>query len=242
VQVPEVWVRVGEDAGTAAPAGRLRDLFAPELRRRTLIGLGLASVGMATYWGAAIYGKDALRDAYARQYLAELSAGADAAARDALLADRAADLKHGEMLGMFLETVGTGLGLLAFAPLAEWLGRRGALAAFLLGGLAATLVLFGVQTGVTAIILFGLLTVGMGSGFAIYFPELFPTRLRGTGAGFCFNAGRILAAPTLFVAGLLQRDVGLSLGGSAMLISLLFLVGALLLPFTPETRGRELPA
>jgi MFS family permease len=244
---PEVWVRAaGDDAAGAAPAGRLRELFSAGLARRTLIGLGLAAVGMATFWGAAIYAKDALRDAYERQYLAALAPTADASARAEVLAQRATDLKQAEMWGMFLATTGMGLGLLAFAPLAEWLGRRGALALFLLGGLAACLVLFGVLTSVWAITaflpVFGLLTVGMGSGFAIYFPELFPTRLRGTGAGFCFNAGRILAAPALFLSGWLQRDHGLSLGGSGMLVSLLFPVGAFLLLFAPETRGRELPA
>jgi MFS family permease len=135
--------------------------------------------------------------------------------------------------------------LLAFAPLAERLGRRGAMLLFLLGGLAAALVLFQCLTSVWAIALFlpcfGFLTVGLHAGFAVYFPELFPTRLRGTGAGFCFNAGRILAAPALFLAGWLQKDGGLSLAGSATLLSLLFPLGALLLLFAPETRGRELP-
>jgi MFS family permease len=232
---PEVWQR-GTDS--AAPAGRLRDLFAASLRRRTLIGVGLAGVGMATYWGTAIYGKDTLRAAWARHCAVESPAAVDAAEREG-------ELKRAEMWGMFLWTTGSGLGLLAFGPLADRLGRRGALALFLLGGLVASVVLFGLLTSVWAIALFlvpfGLLTVGMGSGFAIYFPELFPTRLRGTGSGFCFNAGRVLAAPVLLLAGWLQKDGGLSLSGSALLVSLLFPVGALLLRWAPETRGRELP-
>ena len=32
------------------------------------------------------------------------------------------------------------------------------------------------------------------AGYSIYFPELFPTRLRGTGVGFCYNTVRYLAA------------------------------------------------
>src|SRR5262249_6643451 len=138
-----------------------------------------------------------------------------------------------------------GLGLIAFGPLAERLGRRGALRLYLLGGLGTSLLLFQVLTDPAAITVFlpvfGFLTTGIGSGIAVYFPELFPTRLRGTGAGFCFNAGRVLAAPALFVAGWLQMGCGLSLAGSATLISLLFLLGALLLFFAPETRGQELP-
>ena len=45
----------------------------------------------------------------------------------------------------------------------------------------------------------------MHAGYAVYFPELFPTEVRGTGAGFCFNVGRFLAAPILFLSGWLQR-------------------------------------
>src|SRR5262249_51116349 len=154
-------------------------------------------------WGTAIYGKDVLRHACAEQYVASLPAGADAAARAEVLEAKAAELKRVEMLGMFLVTTGTGLGLLAFGPLAERLGRRGAMLLFLLGGLAAALALFQVRMGVWAIgvflPVFGFLTVGLHAGFAVYFPELYPTRLRGTGAGFCFNAGRLLAAPTLFL-------------------------------------------
>ena len=43
--------------------------------------------------------------------------------------------------------------------------------------------------------LFGFFTLGIHAGFAIYFPELFPDHLRATGTGFCFNGGRLLAAP-----------------------------------------------
>jgi MFS family permease len=243
---PEVWrqaVAVGTDQ--PAPAGRLRELFSARLLRRTLVGVGLASVGMATYWGTVIYAKDALRDARAREYWAVLPEGADATARAAVLEEHAPELKRDEMLGMFLATVGSGLGLIAFGPLAEWLGRRGALLLYLLGGLGAAVILFQVLTDAGAITLFlplfGFLTTGIGSGCAVYFPELFPTRLRGTGAGFCFNAGRILAAPALFAAGWLQLGCGLSLADAATLISLLFPLGALLLLVAPETRGRELP-
>ena len=92
-----------------------------------------------------------------------------------------------------------------------------------------------------ALPVFGFLTVGMHAGYAIYFPELFPTRLRGTGGGFCFNVGRVLAAPMLFASGWLQKEWGLTLESAASLLSLLFLFGAAALLFAPETRGTELP-
>jgi hypothetical protein len=81
----------------------------------------------------------------------------------------------------------------------------------------------------------------MHAGYAIYFPELFPTRVRGTGGGFCFNVGRIIAAPILFISGWMQKDWGFSLESAASILSLLFIIGAIALLFAPETRGEDLP-
>ena len=82
--------------------------------------------------------------------------------------------------------------------------------------------------------------LGMHAGYAIYFPELFPTRLRATGASVCFNMGRVLGAVILVIRGELGRHLGMP--RAAATISCLFWVGLILLWFTPETRGRELPA
>src|SRR5262249_4951336 len=127
----------------------------------------------------------------------------------------------------------------------ERLGRRGALLLFLLGGLAGVGALFWLLHAAWAVAVFlpvfGLLTLGSHGAFAVYFPELFPTRLRGTGGGVCFNAGRILAAPALFLAGWLQRDAGLSMRDCATLVGLLFVPGIVLLLWAPETRGADLP-
>jgi hypothetical protein len=97
----------------------------------------------------------------------------------------------------------------------------------------------------------------MHAGYAIYFPELYPTRLRGTGAGFCFNFGRILVVPLLILSGKMQSKplpnpnwwesitnsvaLNLSLENTASILSLLFLVGVAALFFAPETKGKELP-
>ncbi len=81
---------------------------------------------------------------------------------------------------------------------------------------------------------------GIFSGFPIYLPELYPTRLRATGAGFCFNAGRVFASFAPFLTGFLVTAFG-SFGRAASAIALIYLVGLLVLPFAPETRGRPLP-
>ncbi|MCO6458144.1 MAG: MFS transporter [Pirellulaceae bacterium] len=156
-------------------------------------------------------------------------------------------LKQAEMLGMFLTTTGGGVGLLAFGPLCEWLGRRGAFLFYHLGGAIVAVVLFQwlaeSEAWVYWLVLpvFGFLTLGMHAGYAVYFPELFPTRLRGSGAGFCFNVGRVIAAPIMFLAGWMQKSQGFSLEDTASLLSGLFLVGVLVLLLAPETKGRELP-
>src|SRR5688572_25303469 len=78
------------------------------------------------------------------------------------------------------------------------------------------------------------------SGYAVYFPELFPTHLRATGAGFCFNTGRILAAPVL-IWGSAWMKATLPLPQAISVLGTLFLLGLLVLLFLPETKGQELP-
>jgi hypothetical protein len=58
--------------------------------------------------------------------------------------------------------------------------------------------------------LFGFFTLGMHAGYAIYFPELFPTRLRATGASFCFNVGRLVSAVTLIANRMRPRRISVS--------------------------------
>ena len=246
---PERWVRAQAvaQADPTEKTGRLLDLFGKDLRRNTCVGVALAAIGLATFWGVHIYGKDLMRAAAERKVLAASGPDASPEVRQAALDDNFASIKRTEMIGMFLVTTGGGIGLLAFAPISERVGRRGAFLLFHLAGLAAALVLFqGLGDADGAVLwimlpIFGFLTLGMHAGYAVYFPELFPTRLRGTGGGFCFNGGRILAAPILLLRGWLRKDLEWSLHDAASILSLLFLLGIVVLVFAPETRGKELP-
>lgn len=253
---PESWQQARAEAAlnSQRKLGGFSELFLPVLLSRTLIGVGLAAVGLATFWGLHIYGKDIFRREMERYERLQMSLSASPYLSSSPYSDErtrelsgrlTARLKRWEMLGMFLVTTGGGLGLVSFGPLSERWGRRGAFLFFHLAGLAAALVLFQVLSGMIIVALFlpvfGFLTLGMHAGYAVYFPELFPTRLRSTGAGFCFNVGRVLAAPMLFANGWMQRNWDLSLENAASLLSLLFLVGVLLLIRAPETRGLELP-
>ncbi len=247
---PESWqqARQRADDTPGRPMGAIADLFRGRWLLHTFVGVSLAAVGLATFWGAHIYGKDTLQAAVERRYVAK--AFPDAAAvsdedRQAVLAEHRVGLKRWEMLGMFLVTTGGGIGLVSFGPICERIGRRGAFLLFHVGGLIMALVTFQLLESIPVLLVvlpvFGFLTLGMHAGYAIYFPELYPTRLRGTGTGFCFNAGRILAAPVLFISGLMQKSWGLSLANSASILSLLFILGVLVLVLAPETRGQELP-
>jgi MFS family permease len=234
---PESWqhARKVAEQDAARRLGRFTDLFASSrLCRHTLLGTGLAVIGLATFWGTHFRGKDLLREAVARQQAEPSAPGAQG------------ELKRYEMLGMFLATTGGGLGLLSFAPLSQQLGRRPAFALFHLGGFAAVVAVCLLAHSVMGLLLvlpaFGFLTLGMHAGYAVYFPELFPTRLRGTGAGFCFNVARLAAGPVLLVFGWLQSGPWhLTLPQAVLLLGTLFPAGLVLVLFAPETRGRPLP-
>ena len=136
------------------------------------------------------------------------------------------------------------VGYLSFGPLADRFGRRAAFALMCTGSLVMLPVTFLTPRTYEHVLLLlpllGFFNNGIFSGFPIYLPELFPTRIRATGAGFCFNAGRVLASMGPFLTGFLVVALG-SFGRAASTIALIYLLGLLILPFAPETRGRPLP-
>jgi hypothetical protein len=81
----------------------------------------------------------------------------------------------------------------------------------------------------------------MHAGFAIYFPELFPTSIRATGASFCFNGGRLLAVPILFFSGWLKSRPDFDIRWAVTGLSTLFVLGILIATMLPETLTEQLP-
>lgn len=257
VREPERWVTAHESAKTdeGSKVGRIRDLFSAQMYARTVLGVALATTGLATFWGVHIFGKSVTLHHETMAVLAseDLTEESPEDIRMQVLDDHALRLKKAEMLGMFLTTLGGGIGLVSFGAISNWLGRRGAFAFYYVGGFIVTLIVFRMvyESGSWLVIVltlpvFGFFTLGMHAGYAIYFPELYPTRLRSTGSGFCFNVGRLTAAPILVLTALLQKPVadggwGWSNEDLASWMSLLFLVGALLALVATETKGTELP-
>jgi MFS family permease len=134
---------------------------------------------------------------------------------------------------------------LAFGPLAARLGRKSAFVLMHVGALVIvpiTCYLPQTYTHMLALLpIYGFFTVGIHAGYAIYFPELFPGHLRATGTGVCFNGGRLLAAPLLWISASVKAIPGFDLRMAVSVLSSLFLVGLVVLCFLPETKGRPLP-
>lgn len=247
---PESWQQAKDKAAEdkTQQVGNIGELFSSQLIRNTLVGFSLAAVGMATFWGVHIYGKNLMKTAVEKSYVlkyAEDASNVSDEEKAQILTDKKNELKRWEMLGMFLTTTGGGLGLVLFGPISQAVGRKTAFLVYHVGGLLAAVTMFqGVGVDNLNLLsltlpVFGFLTLGMHAGYAIYFPELFPTRLRGSGTGFCFNAGRIAAAPILFLGGWMQKDWGYSLEEVVSLLSLLYLLGVFVLIYAPETRGKD---
>ena len=229
VREPERWVRARADVspvgGNRSP--KLSALFAPGLLRGTLAGSGLAFVAVFGLWGATNWTPTLIRA------LPEIT-GLDAAAMTSRVS-----------YATMLLNLGALAGYLSFGPLADRLGRRRAFALMCAGSLVMLPVAFLTPRSYTQVLLLlpllGFFNNGIFSGFPIYLPELYPTRIRATGAGFCFNIGRVLASAGPFVTGYLVSTLG-SFGRAASAVALIYLVGLLILPFAPETRGRPLPS
>jgi MFS family permease len=234
VNESESWVQKKAAARSAGELGSLRELLGdPRWAKRALLGMLLAAVGLATFWAVTVAGQDLAKARLLKDGIA--AADADALAKSAF---------------GFWQTAGGGLGLLAFGPLCVWLGRRRAFALMHVAAFLAVLLVCFVPANYNQLFwllpLFGFCTLAIHAGYAIYFPELFPTHLRGTGTGFCFNGGRLLAAPMLFYSGTLKSswlaaNPGLELRHAIALLGGLFLLGLFVIAFLPETKDQPLP-
>jgi predicted MFS family arabinose efflux permease len=232
-----LWVRASvreperreRTAANAAESGRIAELLGTaRWRRPALLGLLLASVGLGSFWGVTVAGQD-----LAQEMLVRSGASKDDAAAQAKFA-------YG-----IVQTAGGGLGLLCFGPLAVRIGRRGTFALYQAAALLVVpLACYLPQTYhqlLCILPIYGFVTLGIHAGYAIYFPELFPDRLRATGTGVCFNGGRFVAAPLLWISAELKARPGADLRWAVTQLSILFFVGLVLLPLLPETKGRPLP-
>lgn len=233
VKEPERWqakvAQAKESSVASTELGSFRVLLtrAP-WNRRALLGMALAAVGLGTFWSVVVAGQD-----LAKQQLIKDGVSAQQANQKAKFA-------YG-----FVQTTGAGLGLLSFGPISARLGRRRTFVLFqLLALVIVPITCFVPQSYGQLLVLlpiFGFFTLAIHAGYAIYFPELFPTNLRATGTSFCFNGGRIVAVPMLIFSGWLKQRPDVDLRWAMTSLSTLFLVGVVIVLFLPETNRQELP-
>lgn len=228
VKEPERWRRIRDQSGSSR-SGRfleLKELFSTRLRRSTLVGSGLSFVAVFGLWGATNWTPTLIRSL---PDLAQLSAS-----------ESAKYVSYGTMM----LNVGALAGYLSFGPLADRFGRRPVFALMCLGSAVSLPFVFLLPRSFNHVLwllpLLGFFNNGIFSGFAIYLPELYPTRIRATGAGWCFNVGRVLAAAGPFLTGFLTSALG-GFGPAGSAIAAIYLLGLVILPFAPETKGKPLP-
>lgn len=209
---------------TRNPWSMLRELFeSPMIRRNAIVAMLLGVVGVT---GAGII------PFWIPNLVKEVSVG---------LGELAIRTRTSE--ATMAIHFGTLLGVLCFPYLANRIGRRRAFGLFfLLSPLSTALALFGAADFDRLLMLLPLSTffsIGVSAGFALYFPELFPARLRATGAGLGYNAGRIFSAPIPWLTGIFITYMNGSVAAGVLIAVSVYLIGLLTLPFAPETR--ELP-
>jgi len=235
VREPERW----KEAAAAAPKPRLREVFTPDVWPLTRSGLSMAIVALIAWWGV-------------NAFIPTVSTGLAQATAKARALDRAATLALVEgwkATATNVFNLGGLIGTLLTIPAAKLMGRRKMFALYyLLSGLAI-LATFGLDlpplTRLYMYFFVGITVFGVFGSFTYYLPELFPTRLRGTGAGFCYNAGRIIAAGGPFLVGTIASR-GVDSLRSAM--NVLFWIGVVplagaalsLSPWVIETKDRQL--
>jgi MFS family permease len=212
--------------------GSYRDLLLrdPRWRRHALVGAVIAAVGVTGVWGVSFYSPELLR---------HVLGNADAAS----LASHTTIMVICQDLGAFVSITG-------FPFLADRIGRKPAFQLACVLGLVSILIVFGFLTRPSDVIPFGLFlgfgTLALFGGFAVYLPEIFPTRLRATGIAFCYNVGRYLAAPLNLAPNFLRdplarlvpdiptfRTAPIALAG-------VYLIGMVMVALAPETRGKAL--
>jgi MFS family permease len=148
----------------------------------------------------------------------------------------------------FMTNFGAFFGIFGFGLLAQWFGRRPTFAIFLILAFFSTAAVFWYLTEFWQIFvmipIMGFCQLSLFGGYAIYFPELFPTRLRSTGTSFCYNVGRFVAAGGPLAKSWLEgffKDTPEPLRYAGVTMCFVFAIGLFVLPFLPETKGQPLP-
>lgn len=237
---PERWQAAAGSGTESKRLGSFGELFSdPVLRRNAIVGLALAFSGVVGLWGIGFFSPDLQRSVFRKSF--EARGMSDEQIKAAL----------GTWTGisLVLQNIGGFFGVYAFSRVTHYLGRKPTFAISFLAAMFSTAFVFAYMDDVTDIYwmipLMGFCQLSLFGGYAIYFPELFPTRLRSTGTSFCYNVGRFVAALGPAALGLLTSVVFVDraepMRYAGVTMCSVFLIGLLALPFAPETHGKPLP-
>jgi MFS family permease len=233
VKEPERWKRVAE----GETAAKLRELFSPQYIRLTISGFCMAITALIMWWSCNAF-IPVIAKGLAAQNSQTLGLGA---------AETEATGQQWVKIATNSFNLGGLIGTLLTVPAAKFLGRKKMFFIYFLLSAAAIMAAFKLDmepyTRLYMYFPIGLTVFGVFGSFTYYLPELFPTRLRGTGAGFTYNVGRLVAAAGPFLVGSIAAR-GANALDSAMnvlfFVGIIPLIGLLTLPFVIETKGREL--
>jgi len=198
----------------------------------------LASAGVVGLWGIGFFSYDLLRTAIEPEFRAQGLSGAQLAGR----------VTTWTGITSLFQNLGCFFGIYAFTYLTHYTGRKKAFAVSFVAALLMTAYTFWNLRNLSDVFwmipLMGFAQLSLFGGYAIYLPELFPTRLRSTGTSFCYNVGRLAAAAGPLTLGVLTSKVfhgpdAMRFAGVTMCA--VFLIGLAALPFAPETKGLPLP-
>lgn len=210
----------------------------PRWRKHAWGGLLLCSAGIIGLWGIGNFHPKIVRS------IVETHLAAQNLSADALGSEKA----FWSSMALLGQNIGAFFGMTFIAKIAQTRGRKFAAVVALILSFASTVLVFKFLREFSQIFwmipLMGFGQLGIFALYAIYLPELFPTSLRATGTSFCYNFGRVVAATAPFTVGQITKRLGGDMEGfrtAGLWVSLVLLLGLLVLPMLPETKGKALP-
>ncbi len=220
VDEPEIWMQSKKEAKTTQKIS-FSQIFHADLIRYTLLASLVSTFIMFAYWGLLTW-----LPGFLSSPVEKGGAG--------LGIVRSAEWVVPMMISAFF-------GYASFGFFADKFGRRPTFAFYLV--VSAVLVfIYGKTNDAMILIALGPLVGFFGSGyfsaFGAFLSELFPTRARGAGVGFCYNVGRMLSAFAPTIIGYCASRWGF--GAALAVTSFAFIAGAISIYTLPETKGVEL--
>jgi MFS family permease len=201
------------------------DLFAdPEIRKRAIIAFLMSLTTTVAWWGISTWVPPFIAAAAGKAGLPPQTWASYA--------------------GMSYN-FGAIIGYISLGFLADNFGRKPVVMLFFAASLVLTFALYMCTTDLHLLLLVaaanGFFTLGQYSWMPVWLPELFPTRMRATGMAFAFNAPRFIAFMGPLFAGMLIAQFG-GFSKMAVAFSFIYILGFVVVPFLPETKGKPLPA